>query len=252
MRNECASTSMVPTKWIKRNVTSACLAKAREVMNLPESDTDLVNLSVDPEAFHTAESFRQAYWAAEMFSKSPELNLGIDTRAAAMETFRGAEATCAESNRRLVDLFNRTDVPERIRTIPWGAKRLLENLFHDFTVDELAQAAKWGPGASTSLPRKKATTQNKWTAKVHCTRAALPYLMAYSAWTGWTFPEVQIVAGNRVAFVNKNAKTDRGIAIEPDFNSFFQAGAGWAIRTRAKRVGLLHHDADVRHQELAR
>jgi hypothetical protein len=62
-----------------------------------------------------------------------------------------------------------------------------------------------------------------------------------------------VVAGNRVTTVPKNAKTDRVIAIEPDWNMFFQRGIGGAIRHRLRsRLGILRPDSQKVHQDLAR
>jgi hypothetical protein len=60
------------------------------------------------------------------------------------------------------------------------------------------------------------------------------------------------VSGNRVTTVPKNAKTDRVIAIEPDWNMFFQLGLGAAIRRRLQRVGQLHPTGQQTNQERAR
>jgi hypothetical protein len=59
------------------------------------------------------------------------------------------------------------------------------------------------------------------------------------------------VSGNLVTTVPKNAKTDRIIAIEPDWNMFFQLGLGGAIRRRLNRVGILLPDAQERNKRLA-
>jgi hypothetical protein len=59
------------------------------------------------------------------------------------------------------------------------------------------------------------------------------------------------VLGNLVTTVPKNAKTNRIIAIEPDWNSFFQLGLGAAIRSRLQRVGLLLDTAQAENRRLA-
>lgn len=54
----------------------------------------------------------------------------------------------------------------------------------------------------------------------------------------------KIVPGNRIAFVPKNAKTERSIAIEPTMNLFLQLGVDGYIRKRLKRW-----DIDLDSQE---
>jgi hypothetical protein len=64
--------------------------------------------------------------------------------------------------------------------------------------------------------------------------------------------KLEVVSGNKVTTVPKNAKTDRVIAIEPDWNMFFQLGLGRSIRRRLNRVGLLEATAQERNKALAR
>jgi hypothetical protein len=62
---------------------------------------------------------------------------------------------------------------------------------------------------------------------------------------------LDIVPGNRVTTVPKNAKTDRTIAIEPDMNMYIQKGIGSLIRDRLVRVGIDLNDQS-RNQSLAK
>ena len=112
------------------------------------------------------------------------------------------------------------------------------------------QRAHWGPGASTSLSRSRANPQNKWEFGAHCTEGLLPWVHTLSKWSGRDFATVPVL-GNLVTTVPKNAKTDRIIAIEPDWNSFFQLGLGAAIRSRLQRVGLLLDTAQAENRRLA-
>ena len=58
--------------------------------------------------------------------------------------------------------------------------------------------------------------------------------------------------GNNVTTVPKTWKTERVIAIEPCWNSFFQKGVGKLIRRRLRKVGILLRDSQERHGYLAR
>jgi hypothetical protein len=68
---------------------------------------------------------------------------------------------------------------------------------------------------------------------------------------GWDVPAIEVVTGNKVTTVPKNAKTDRCIAIEPDLNMVIQKGIGNLIRRKLWRVGLLLPDAQERNNALA-
>lgn len=61
----------------------------------------------------------------------------------------------------------------------------------------------------------------------------------------------EVVDGNRIEFVPKNAKTDRSIAIEPTMNLYLQLGVDGFIRRRLKRWGV-DLDNQTKNQELAR
>jgi hypothetical protein len=62
---------------------------------------------------------------------------------------------------------------------------------------------------------------------------------------------INIVDHNKVAFVPKNALTDRSIAIEPALNLYLQLGVDGYIRRRLKRWGV-DIDDQSKNQELAR
>lgn len=242
----------LPLKWIKRNVYPSVMSASRKALGLPATTAELINMEVDPDAFITVESFRRAYWRAEMWSKYPHPDLGVDTEAAAKAAFWEAEDRCAQANTRLVDVYNQATVPEHVRRILLGARRRIERVMAGFSVNEIAEHARWGPGASTTLPRKLATPQNKWVLSDQITAGAVPYLHSFVKWSGWNpHRDPRVVAGNRVTFVEKNAKTKRSIAIEPDWNSFFQLGLGGAIRTRLQRWGVLLPIAQEVHKLLA-
>lgn len=240
------------TRWQSSDVTIDVLKRSREVFNLPSELSDLVLLPPpDPMEFENPEEFRISYWRAEMWSKFP-FDVGIDRRAAAMQSFFENEHRCERSNRDLYDLWSRP-IPERYRSILRRAQSLLEHLFSGFTADEIVAHVAWGPGATTSLRRARATPQNKWVSCSHLTDAALPYYYAFQRWSGWVFPRPVIVEGNKVVTVPKNSKTERTIAIEPDWNMFFQLGLGGAIRSRLqRRFGVLHGNSQGINRCLAR
>jgi len=62
---------------------------------------------------------------------------------------------------------------------------------------------------------------------------------------------IQIQEGNTVTTVDKSAKIDRVIAIEPGLNLFFQKSLGSMIRNRLRTIGVNLQDQS-RNQQLAR
>ena len=226
----------LPLEWTKQCVTTAVLRALQDTGFLSRDVSALIGTSVDPAAFYTAESFRRAYWQSEMFRKYPFNIKGVDRKQEAITAFLAAEQQCGDSNRRLHDLFNKASIPEAVRRVFDRARRDLADLFEGFTLDEVAEHCRWGPGASTSLKAAISTASNKWVYGHHITQDAVPYLEAFTRWSGWApFITPKVVRGNTVTTVPKNSKTDRTIAIEPDWNMFFQLGLGGAIRHRLQK-----------------
>lgn len=239
-------------RWTRDDVTSLVLAETGRLLEFnPDDPAALIRYPLpDPEAFNS-EDFRSAYWRAEMWSKYP-FDIGIDRKTAARAAFFEYEAMCADSNRRLCDGFSRP-IPERYRSWLVHARSLMEHLFRGFSADEIIQHCHWGPGASTSMQRLKATPQNKWVQAAHITEPAWPYFQSFELFSGRRFSTPKVVKGNKVTAVPKNAKTERTIAIEPDWNMFFQLGLGGAIRRRLQRAyGLLYDNAQEVNQALAK
>lgn len=252
------------TKWSDIDVTFDVLRASRDALDLHGLPIeDIVALPTpDPAAFTNPESFRDAYWRSEVWSKHPFKIEGVDRAAKAYATATESEERCADSNKRLADLWSRP-IPDRYRAILMEARSLLEHLFKGFTLDEVIQHVGWGPGATTSLRRAQATPQNKWVLGAHMTEGCVPYYLAFSQWCNWplasgtfhngSFRPGVIVRGNKVTTVPKNAKTDRVIAIEPDWNMFFQLGLGGAMRARLRqRFGILQRNSDEVNKILAR
>lgn len=216
-------------------------------------DLELVNQATPEPSEFSTDLFRKEYWGVEMWSKFPFEIPGIDREGAAFKSFLDAEVQCASSNSRFTDWASRVSVPYRDIA---RARRLVAFALGDFSWDAALVHCSFGPGATTSLSRQKAARQNKWELGTHITEHCLPLYLAFSRYhNGWdpTSRKLEVVAGNRVTTVPKNAKTDRVIAIEPDWNMFFQRGIGGLIRKRVRsRLGLLTPDAQYRNRELAR
>jgi hypothetical protein len=68
-----------------------------------------------------------------------------------------------------------------------------------------------------------------------------------------TFGEVEVVAGNRLSFVPKNADTSRTICTEPSLNMFYQLGLGALLERRLRQFfGIDLALQPDRNRELAR
>lgn len=200
-----------------------------------------------PEGLPVANQFREEYWRAECLSKFPFQIEGVDRAAEAILSFHVAETRCRDANLRVGFFPNPYCATSMVVR---RARRKLKWLLSGISPEEVMQRARWGPGASTSLRRSESLPQIKWEFAAHVTENCLPWAEAFREWSGRDIP-IQVVRGNLVTTVPKNAKTDRIIAIEPDWNCFFQLGMGACIRRRLQRVGVLLPDAQERNRRLA-
>jgi hypothetical protein len=219
---------------------------AERAVWLDDWTEDLVSRTI-PLGLSDPCEFLESYWRAESLSKYPHVIRGVDRESRAVTAFYDSEQRCKTANQRLAFLPNDYCTTSKIVR---RARRELKWLLSGITPEEVMQRAHWGPGASTSLSRSRSSPQNKWEFGAHCTEGLLPWIHTLGRWSGRDFA-ARPVLGNLVTTVPKNAKTNRIIAIEPDWNSFIQLGLGSAIRSRLQRVGLLLDTAQAENRSLA-
>ena len=235
---------------------------------------ELVSLSVDPSTYEDASSFRRDYLAVELMSKFDSFDLGIDRQEVALQKFRDCEDQCRSTNARLTRCYESgIYTPYSPESFIWTAREKIAALLGPFQWDEASTHFAFGPGASTSVRRVNGDAYFKYgVVRPHTTKAnSLLSLAAVKSSPRWfnhllgnrdsssflNLPIEQqieelfeIVPGNKVTTVPKNAKTERVIAIEPDLNMYIQKGIGRIIRSRLKRV-LVDLDDQTINQKLA-
>lgn len=211
-----------------------------------------------PTRYTDAMTFKKDYLASEMMSKFPS-DIGIDRASVAIEAFLDGETSCSDTNSR----FSSRNIQEWTfweRSVMETARLNIENLLGPFNWDLAARYFSFGPGATSSLSRRNASTENKLEHGIAATPAAS--LLATCIWEfnqGWknALDEThtvrpRLVRGSRIITVPKNAKTDRVIAIEPDLNMYLQKGLGGLIRSRLRKAGLDLNTAWMVNHELAK
>lgn len=198
---------------------------------------------------------------------------------AALEKFRAAELACLSFNqygsRNLAML---TD-PLELSCYTYAREflsRLLGEVLPDF--DRLTLWSRHGPGSNLDTKDGRISLYDKYKSWPYsCTSGALELarsaIEADERWLGaleddyrkvhgiepWRILDrkvfwsnvLHVVPGNRIAFVPKNARTERSIAIEPCMNLYLQLGVDGYIRRRLKRWGI-DLDDQTKNQELAR
>lgn len=221
---------------------------------------ELTSLDIDPNSYLNRYLFRLDYLATSFLSKASFLKTSFKKTDVAYAKFEKFESQCRSTNRRFL---NPSLDPKNTGPNVWllnATKRKIEMILGDFSPDEIADEANWGPGVSTLLSGEEVSGYNKFRDERGITRDLYPFVLdwfhvAYPSWSthlsqkfgeSWGHLEV----GNKVVTVPKNSKTDRVIAIEPGFNLFFQKAVGSMIRRRLRRFGVDLQDQQV-NQRLA-
>lgn len=216
----------------------------------------IVSASIDPLNYglSSVDTFSRDYLCVEMMSKFPSWEIGVDRPAVALQKFLEVEDGLKElkffPNHRIVCGVKSATMHAVIHT----ACNKISKILGELSLDEVHRSFAFGPGASTSLPRRCGDAAYKFGAsRPQLSYNALPLVSALAkAHPTWRLDDAEVVAGSKLITVPKNAKTDRTICIEPDLNMYLQKGLGKVIRRRLQRWGLLKPTAQEYNQELAR
>lgn len=230
---------------VKKKRHSDALALTDEYDPNSESCPDQVRIN-----WSIVSSVRKATW----------LNLDVNTAAHAIEGFLDGERRCA--------VLNET-MKLRLMMLGIDTKSSITNnlseLLGSFSCDELFNASALTSGASALSPKRKSTVQHKYRSSTETTLDCLTLTQHYKTnylvlktddgettamWSDLS-PACEIVQGNYITTVPKNAKTDRVIAKEPVGNMLFQRGIGKMISRRLTRTGCDIRTGATRHAKMA-
>lgn len=202
----------------------------------------LVSLTVDPVWYRTATAYFLDAQATALLSKCGGLPTTVDLRAAAVAAFYDAERQCYRSNERLAPLLfgDYTDQPSGVREIVSLARKYLARVLGP--CPDVVEG-RFGPGATFGDRGQLTTVPDKMSSCPTLTPGSFAFLFQWSA-NSWgravsarSRSRPSFVRGNRFTTVPKDSKKDRGIAIEPSVNLFYQLGYGRVIRDRLRRNG---------------
>lgn len=206
----------------------------------------LVDLSIDPCNYEDHSNFADDYLVTEILSKSANLPLGIDKKQVALDSFYESEKSCSKINASSTHLIMQPgihDITRKLETImgPLGGPEL----------EFIQERFRFGPGATTGVKGRGCVLSDKYDAELHLTHELIPFYKAILGDRWWEHQRNPvIVQGSKFTTVPKNAKTDRGIAIEPTLNIYGQLGIGALIRRRLKLFGV-DLNTQERNQRLA-
>ena len=194
----------------------------------------LVDLTIDPSDYEDHSNFADDYLVSEVLSKSSSLPLGRDKKRAALDSFYESERRCKEMNENFSYSLPHHGMADVSRYI----SKVLGPLTRD-SLEIIQEGFRFGPGATTGVKGNGCVLSDKYDDNIHLTQELIPFYRAMLGDRWWEHQrDPIIVPGSKFTTVPKNAKTDRGIAIEPTLNIYGQLGVGRFIRNRLKLFGV--------------
>lgn len=227
--------------------------------------------NLDVTVYASADLLLQDRLVCELFAKFDFSDSPFNKREKAKFRFFEAEERCRETNFRVL---HSKDLSNDVNAIIHSAQRHIARILGDFNIDKMLTYCRFGPGSSLCVKGPFTTEYFKLSERnPTVSQKAMLYAQALLAhdvkWSGYLLgihpfdiagpfsplkdltESLAVVNHNKVAFVPKNAKTERSIAIEPYFNVYFQLGVGALIRERLFRRGI-NLDSQLRNQALAK
>jgi len=208
---------------------------------------EYLDLTINADDYSDPDKFADDYLLVKLLSKSPNLPVGFDRVAEAELSFLESEISCYHNNRRFLS-ERPADEPLIVDEIRRVIHKVLPDLDHE-SLSEIASGFCHGPGATTGVRGVGSCVVEKYERKMHHTIQLTPFVDSILGPRWSDFLESGegrcVVEGGRFTTVPKNAKTDRGIMVEPTLNVYVQKGIGRYIRCRLRRFGLdLDHQSD--------
>ncbi len=224
-----------------------------------------------PDVRGEVEDFRGATQIQALVKKARNIDAGYNRRENAVKAVIDAELQCGRVNRYFGSLSPYGGVVQVISL----ARRKIAWVLGDVPALSKLQGS-FGPGATTNVKKRDACWEAKLTRGLVCSEEMLPHVDRFlketpcwsshtSEWKsishesegcettiqgGWVSP-VAVDVG-KLIFVEKNAKTDRPIVVEPILNGFWQLAIGSYLKKRLRIHANQDLTSQVRNQEMAR
>lgn len=215
----------------------------------------LLDVRADPNEYGCAYAFSDDYLISSFLTRFPDFDLGIDKEAAAFRKWQSAEESCGHVNDFLrSEWAGESPYPLRVSLAFARARQKIRQILGKVDYDFIRVACRFGPGIDLSTSGAQHATYNKFETSGSATPWVLP---VYSEIFSEDFREdylheAQLLSGNKLAFVPKNAKIYRPIGVEPRWNIYLQLGIGELIVRRLKAIGIDLSDQSLNQQAAAR
>lgn len=228
--------------------------KAAMLFNAGEWD-QLAEMRVEPRHYRDSESYWRDACATSLLRKLVELPTSFDRKAVAEAGFLESEKKCLRTNLRLLPYLSPglPDTNVGVTAFLRRARKIARRILGDSPPD---LEGRFGPGATYGDRGNMTTLPHKMSSEPTITSSVS--LFQHPWWsTLWARAcksegrEPVIVRGNRFTTVPKDCTKDRGIAVEPSINVFYQLGAGRAIRHALRRFGIDLTNGQDTHKRVA-
>jgi len=217
---------------------------------------DLALMRVDPKHYLGAEAYWRDNQCASILRKCQDLPTTFDRKAKAVENFWLSERQCFRTNNRLRSyLYGKAYAPEdeRIYCFLQRVRKIVARLLGP--CPDLLDG-RFGPGATYGDRGQLCTVPDKMSSRPTLTRDAAWFMFP---WTGTAWAKAcasrsrdpEFIRGNRFTTVPKDCVKDRGIAVEPSINLFYQLAYGKLLKGRLFRAGLDLLNAQTIHKRVA-
>lgn len=233
----------------------------------------LASLQVDPMHYKTAHDYWLDASVTSFLRKWQPLPTSFDRKAVAVENFWRSEQQCCRTNIRLAPLLENClddsrdeavwrvirQIRKEVSSILGPAPETVYGSDHPWADREIdILDGRHGPGATYGDKGQLTTVADKMSSRPTITAGALGWLFNWSE-TKWatsvasniTGSTINFVRGNRFTTVPKDCAKDRGIAVEPSINVFYQLALGRVLKARLKRAGLNLPLAKEKHMQVA-
>lgn len=219
---------------------------------------DLALMRVDPKHYNEAESYFKDACSVEFLRKYKGLPTSFDRKAAAVDNFWKSEKECYSTNERLHPYIEGFSHPEYVPALGDFLRQVRKNVAALLgPCPSGLLEGRFGPGATFGDKGRLTTIPDKMSSRPTVTSGALYFSVFDWKSTAWAstcatrFIETQVVRGNRFTTVPKDSTKDRGIAVEPSVNLFYQLSFGKVMKKRLKHAGLNLQDGQAIHRQVA-
>lgn len=245
--------SMMEGLATPRSLTVAILLRYQEW-------DQIAALAVDPSNYLDSEAFWRDTQATSFLRKFQGLPTDGDRAQKALDNFWASERDCYRTNERLSPYLDGWACPTAdgvVGRLIRLTRKKIASVLGPFSDQRLSTLGRFGPGSTFGDRGRLTTIADKMSSSPTLTTSALPFLFPWSG-TLWasaciaTSNQPMFVRGNRFLTVPKDATKDRGIAVEPSINVFYQLALGQMVRERLRREGLDILTAQDIHRQVAR